>query len=121
MLDQASIPLRPGARTTDPETSHQADAETRKGKFNAQCREVFQIVKKHPGKSSKALAAIVYSEWIASGDMTSKPLDRYQIARRLSDLRELGKVENRYYAELGHPEFGQICKSPTGIMWWVKS
>ena len=121
MLDHASQDVRPGARVTDPETSHQADEKTRKGTFNAQCREVFQIVKKHPGKSSKQLAAIIYAEWLGSGNMERKPLDRYQIARRLSDLRELGKVENRYHAELGHPEFGQICKSPTGIRWWVKS
>ena len=119
MVDQLEAPWRPGARLTDPDTSHEADEKQRQ-RFGKQAREVLAIVKRHPGRSSKHLATIIYAEYLNSEIRNDRlPMDRYAIARRLSDLREIGRAENRYHAELGHPDFGKICRSPTGILWWA--
>ena len=104
-------PYRPNARNSDPETSHEAAEENRQVHFNRQCREVLKIVKKHPGRSSKHLAELAFADWLNGGDLASRPPDRYAIARRLSDLRELGKVENRY-------DKGKEIRCATGILWW---
>jgi hypothetical protein len=51
------------------------------GKRGEQCRAALALVVAHPGKTSMELAAL-------------GTLDRYQLARRLPDLREIGRVRN---------------------------
>ena len=106
------VPYRPNARNSDPETSHEAAEENRQVHFNRQCREVLKIVNRHPGRSSKHLAELAFEDWLdRTVDLVSRPPDRHAIARRLSDLREIGKVENRY-------EAGKEIRCATGILWW---
>ena len=70
------------ARASDPITSHEAAKEmTLSGKRMAQVDEVDQLVGEYPGYTSLELSAL-----------TTK-LDRYQVARRLSDLEHLGRVK----------------------------
>ena len=74
--------LAPAARNSDPETSHLAEKEiTTSGKRGAQMMLVVEKVKTLIGFTSAELAK-------ATG------LDRYMVARRLSDARGLDFVMN---------------------------
>ena len=105
-IDTQIARLRPGARTGDPETSHEAAESVRKSaSFTAQCISVLDLVRAYPGLSSKDLS--VTFEALEMG------LSRHAIARRLPDLRELQMVENRLDPETGRPR-----RYNTGIRWW---
>lgn len=68
------------SRKTDPDSSHIAERQiTVSGVRGSQQREILELVKQYPGKTSLELTR--YSK-----------LDRYQIARRLSDLNATGFV-----------------------------
>lgn len=70
------------ARTTDPATSHAAAAEvTANGVRDAQAAVVLDAVRKWPDLTSAELA-------------TKINLNRYQVARRLPELRAEGLVAN---------------------------
>ena len=70
----------PIARNTDPITSHISAHEiTYSGSRTTQQIEAFQLVAAYPGHTSRELA--FFGE-----------LDRYQMARRLSDLEHAGLV-----------------------------
>ena len=70
----------PIARNTDPESSHIAAHEiTYSGSRTTQQIEAFNLVAAYPGHTSRELAYI-------------SELDRYQMARRLSDLEHAGLV-----------------------------
>ena len=72
----------PIARPEDPSSSHEAAQEiTESGTRSAQCRAALELVRANPSSTSLELANL--------GD-----LDRYQLARRLADLRNAGQVEN---------------------------
>ena len=74
--------LNPAARNTDPITSHMAEKEvTVTGTRVAQMMRVVKIVEQHVGYTSAELAK-------KTGE------DRYMLARRLSDARDLNFVEN---------------------------
>ena len=65
-------------RTSDPPTSAEAGVRMlRSGQLNRQCREVLAALRKYPGLTSRELAA-------AAG------LDRYVVARRMSNLVTYG-------------------------------
>lgn len=69
------------ARVGDPITSHEAAEElTLSGRRMAQAEEIDRLVGKHPGYTSRELSGLTR-------------LDRYQVARRLSDLEHLGRVK----------------------------
>lgn len=86
---------RPRSRVSDPLSSHRAEQRMRdSGGLRGQAKVALELVKQFPGRSSKELAEL-------------GTLDRYQIARRLSDLLHAKKV---YRIE---PE-GEDCK------WYVK-
>lgn len=64
----------PASRSTDPESSHEAESEiTRSGARASQQHKVLAMVRKWPGRTSRELAALAN-------------LDRYMIARRLPEL-----------------------------------
>ena len=70
------------ARRKDPQTSHEAATKlNRAGKTKAQAEAVLAAVKRFPGHTSSELAGRV-------------GLDRYQVARRLPELRKAGLVSN---------------------------
>ena len=58
------------------------------GALVGQCLTVWNLVKENPGKTSKQLGEI-------------GPLDRYQVARRLSDLFHANKVRR---VEIGNSD-----------------
>jgi predicted HTH transcriptional regulator len=72
--------LPPASRRTDPDSSYSAEAEINKsGTRVSQQQTIFKALFKHEGSTSMEL-----TKWCA--------LDRYQIARRLSDLKSAGFV-----------------------------
>ena len=71
--------LPPRTHRNDPVSSHEAEAWMRDtGKLAAQARQALELIRRHPGRTSKELA------------LATDALDRYQLARRLADLREQG-------------------------------
>lgn len=83
------------SRHSDPESSHRAERRMRvSGAMRGQALIAFELVRKYPGRTSKELA-------------TLGTLDRYQLARRLSDLLNQEQVRRV------EPELGD-CR------WWVK-
>jgi CRP-like cAMP-binding protein len=89
----------PGARNTDPITSHLADCEVQvSGVRGKQQRRVLSAVVLFPGHTSRELSGFC-------------DLDRYQVARRLPELQALGVVKA-----------GEIRKCKDGgkpsVTWW---
>lgn len=83
------------SRNTDPVSSHRDEERMkRSGAIVGQCLVALEMVKQYPGRTSKELGKI-------------GPLDRYQVARRLADLRDRDLVYRVEY-EVGD------CR------WWVK-
>lgn len=75
----------PAARNTDPQSSHiAAKRVTLSGIRANQQIEVFRLVKKYPGLTSAELSR------------KTKKLDRYQIARRLPELKGVRKGVPRH-------------------------
>lgn len=70
----------PRSRRSDPPSSKRAEDQMRKsGALRGQALIAFELVKQFPGRSSLELADL-------------GTLDRFQLARRLPELREMGKV-----------------------------
>lgn len=89
--------LPPASRSTDPETSHEAeDALTRSGQRAAQMAAAEEAVRQHPGRTSKRLA-------IVTG------MDRHMLGRRLPDLEKLRR------ARRGEPADDPVGR---GVTWW---
>ena len=79
MADQLDL-FRPVSRKTDPSSSRSAEAEiNRTGSRRAQQEKIFEHVRRWPGHTSLEMSRYLN-------------LDRYQIARRLSDLKNAGLV-----------------------------
>ncbi len=73
--------FNPIARNTDPVSSHMAASEiTGHGIRQKQAAIILELVRKYPGRTSLELSRLC-------------DLDRYQIARRLSDLEHAGEIE----------------------------
>ena len=80
MQQQLLFPI--ASKNTDPDTSRIAEERiTVTGIRGKQSRQVYDLVVKHPGSTSRELAAF------SSGE-----LDRWQVARRLPDLQTSGMV-----------------------------
>lgn len=80
----ARIPLieTPAARATDPDTSHKASAEiTASGTRGEQQARALAAVRAFPHRTSQEIAE-------------KAKLDRYELARRLPELRSVGLVTN---------------------------
>ena len=76
ILDQPSA-----SRREDPISSHLAEKEiNQSGSRKSQQIIIYELVKQYPGSTSREL-----TQWCE--------LDRYQIARRLADLKNMGLVE----------------------------
>lgn len=72
----------PAARASDPETSHKAAREiTAAGVRQAQQQRALAAVRAFPHRTSQEIAEAAH-------------LDRYELARRLPELRTAGLVEN---------------------------
>jgi predicted HTH transcriptional regulator len=85
----------PRSRRTDPESSRRAEDQLRRsGVLRGQQKIALELVKAHPGKTSKQLARL-------------GTLDRYQLARRLPELLEMKLVTR---TETGNLD----CQ------WWAK-
>jgi predicted HTH transcriptional regulator len=70
----------PTSRRDDPVSSHLAEREiNRSGSRKSQQKIIYELVKMYPGSTSREL-----TQWC--------DLDRYQIARRLADLKNMGVV-----------------------------
>ena len=79
----------PRSRRTDPKSSRRAESELRRsGTLRGQALIALELVKANPGRSSKELAKL-------------GTLDRYQLARRLPELLEMGKVRRE---EIGNSD-----------------
>lgn len=79
----------PRARRTDPISSHAAaDSLERSGAIGRQAREALDLVREHPGRTTKQLAGAVYP----TGSGPYEKLYR-RLGRRLSELSSLGYVE----------------------------
>lgn len=92
---------RVNARHTDPESSAMADiAFTASGEKDKQAWEVLQLVARH--QECTALELADFSE-----------LDRYQIQRRLSDLKRAGYVT--------HGARSRACRKSgrPAVQWWI--
>lgn len=80
MFDGSDHLAEPLARKTDPETSHEAAREHRKsGKLTQSMSDVLAAVRKYGGLTAVELAL-------------QSCLDRYEVSRRLADLRHAGLV-----------------------------
>lgn len=83
----ADIPV---AHRRDPATSHEAArAVTESGRRQTQADRVYGLVLRFPGRTAGELAAESAVEALQAG---RESYDRYQVARRLSDLREMHLV-----------------------------
>lgn len=90
-------------RNSDPSTSRAAELEiTRSGCRATQAEQVFALVRRYPGRTSAELAAM------------HGGLDRWQVARRLPDLRRLGRVET------GDAKMCQMQRR-NSVTWWPAS
>lgn len=76
---QLSIFDPPAARTTDPDTSHEADERNKGGDRDRQCALVLAALEKTPNTTSRELAEY-------------HGLDRHLCGRRLSTLEHRRKV-----------------------------
>ena len=75
--DIARIPV---ARTTDPATSHRAEQRvTDSGRRQSQAERLYAAIVAHPGQCRGQLAAAV-------------DMEEYQASKRLSDLRNAGRI-----------------------------
>ena len=89
-----------------PITSFEAEEQiTRRGVRDTQARIVLMKVRRHPGETSAGLAA--RTDWLVG------ILDRYVVARRLSDLEFLGLVKK------GPPAIGPNGRR--GVTWYPVS
>lgn len=80
MGDQAIDIRTPASRATDPETSHQAELQfTESGERSKQQSEVYQMVRRNQGCTSKEIAQ-------------REGVDRYMVAKRLPELEKAGYV-----------------------------
>lgn len=85
------------ARSTDPQSSHDAAAQVEANQTARHQREaVIDLVYIHPGRTSKELAEL------------SEDMDRHQVARRLPEAEEAGSVKRK---EVKGKQ----------ITWWPKS
>ena len=92
----------PASRSTDPRTSHAAEAEhTASGKRAAQQRQAAEAVRQWPGRTSSELARL-------SG------MDRHALGRRLPEI-EAGEGPGQILraGERRDPETGR-----SGVRWW---
>jgi len=81
LLDLLSHMSPARARRTDCDSSHvAADKAERDGTIGRQAAAALALVRRYPGRTSKELARL-------------GSLDRYQLARRLPELRTAGVVE----------------------------
>lgn len=92
------------SRNTDPDSSKYAETAINDSGLRAkQQLEVLNLVRANPGRTSLELSRCIMYE----------NLDRYQIARRLSDLNESGYVVQ-----------GAIRQCRVGrrkaVTWWIK-
>ena len=77
------INIRPAARNSDPSTSHEADKDiTLDGTKERQLSQVYEAVKQWRGCTSREIAAFT-------------DLDRYMVARRLSEHPQIAKEGKR--------------------------
>lgn len=82
-MKQHPLDFEPRARATDPSSSHAAaDELERSGRADRQLDQVQRLVRRYPGRTSKMLA-------------TMGRVDRYMVARRLSELERQGRVRRR--------------------------
>lgn len=97
-LDTAFVPI---ARTTDPESSHEAAEEiTNTGARLKQLQVVLEAVRERPGCTSLELS-------------TRIRLDRYAVARRLPELEHAGFIRRGPI---------RLCSvgGRKGITWWAE-
>jgi len=99
--DQLGL-FEPKARRKDPPSSHIAARKVAE-KSIKQRELVMALVRKHPGMSSKELAAVA-----AHGEVEFHRL-RYTFARRLSELRDQKQVFN-----------GTPVEGSSELTWWPK-
>jgi len=84
MSAQLDIFSFPASHRNDPATSHAAEARvTRSGTRKNHAELVLEAVRKNPGLTAPELMPITR-------------LGEYQVRRRLSDLREAGKVQRQH-------------------------
>ncbi len=77
-----ALPKLPRARRSNPTSSHEAaDFVERTGLAQQQAARALSAVRAYPGRTSQELA-------------TLSQLDRYELARRLPELRVAGQVRN---------------------------
>ena len=77
----------PRSRRKDPASSRRAEDQMRKsGAMRGQALIAYELVKQFPGRTSKELAGL-------------GTLDRYQLAKRLPELRELGHVRSTQFGK----------------------
>lgn len=82
-LRREAITESPAARSTDPETSHEAARRvTESGVRQGHAERVLAAVRAHPGMTSRELAG-------------PTGLERHEVARRLADLANAGLVEQQ--------------------------
>ncbi len=75
--------LPPASRNTDPVSSHAAEQEiTKSGVKQTHMDETLRLVKIWPGKTCQELV-----------ELTGGKYDRHQVGRRLSDLKNKGKIK----------------------------
>lgn len=91
----AGIRRSPGARRTDPDSSHEAAARVRTtGRLSHQMEQVLALVRAEPGWTSAELSTIPGA------------LERHQIARCLKPLEKAGLVRRPYRVNAaGQKEF----------------
>ena len=90
------------SRTTDPASSHMAEAEINKGKRQSDCDYILSWVRNYPGETALELNGHAYH---------SRNINRYTFSRRLPDLEKRGLVRK-----------GEIRKCRVGgrasVVWW---
>ena len=93
MTNQLSLTLPPVSHSGDPGTSRRAEAKINKtGQRATHAAVILAAVRKNPGCTAPELMVVTR-------------LGEYQIRRRLSDLREIGRVNRE------HERDGNSC-------WW---
>jgi len=92
MIQESLFP--PVSHRRDPETSRKAEARMNRGPRVSHAEMVLAAVKAHPGITAPELMVVTR-------------LGEYQVRRRLSDLKDIGKISREHERE------GNSC-------WWAK-
>jgi hypothetical protein len=103
----------PASRTTDPSTSHQAEARLRKsGELGKRQRQVVEVIARWPGHTGSELGCLMAGEPITKTPSAAAREFRYLVMRRVNEIIP-------EYARRGQPRECKVTAKPQNVYWPV--